>query len=156
MGWLSVNSNLLLPIRLLSGDSTGRLNEKDQSSQHVETLETQEYPFQELETADDSLPKIEADVVRATKQDPDKFWIVVDDVVYDCSNYIWEHPGGKAVIESFRGENCSWQFWRFHPKTIMQEFGRPLRIGRTEGIVNRFKERPRFVGLRKVGQDDDW
>lgn len=156
MGWLSENSNLLYPIRLLSGDSKSDSASKTQSIDHVDALETREYPFQSLDTPDKSLPRIEPDVVRGTKQDPDKFWIVVDDVIYDCSDYIWEHPGGKAVIESFRGENCSWQFWRFHPKTIMHEFGRPLRIGRTEGIVNRFKERPRFVGLRKVGQDDDW
>ena len=38
----------------------------------------------------------------------------------------------------------------------MEQYGRKLRIGRTEGIENKFKEPVRFVGLSKLGNDDDW
>jgi hypothetical protein len=60
------------------------------------------------------------------------------------------------VIESFIGEDCSWQFWRFHVKEVMEEFGRLLRVGRTEGVRNRFPEPTRWVGLRKWGRGDEW
>jgi hypothetical protein len=36
----------------------------------------------------------------------------------------------------------------------MDEYGRPLRVGRTEGMQNKFKESLRYVGLRKLGGDD--
>jgi cytochrome b involved in lipid metabolism len=100
--------------------------------------------------ADAQLPFIPKEIVQASKQEC--LWLVIDNIVYDCSGF--EHPGGATVIQSFRGEDCSWQFWRFHSKTHMQEFGRPLRIGRTAGVPNRFKERPKFVGLSKLGGND--
>ncbi|KIY01440.1 uncharacterized protein Z520_02992 [Fonsecaea multimorphosa CBS 102226] len=82
-------------------------------------------------------------------------WIVIDDIVFDCSDFISEHPGGQQVILSFVGEDCSWQFWRLHGKNVMEQYGRALRIGRTEGIQNRFVEPVRYVGLSNLG-DDGW
>jgi cytochrome b involved in lipid metabolism len=79
--------------------------------------------------------------------------IVVDGIVYDCAEFIEEHPGGKQIIDSFAGAECSWQFWRFHGKKEMDEFGRSLRVGRTKGMVNRFKEPVKYVGLRRLGGD---
>lgn len=114
------------------------------------------YPAQPIALSDESLPFLSSDVIRASEHDPIIVWIVIDDIVYDCSRYVQEHPGGSTVIKSFSGQDCSWQFWRFHNQKIMREQGRALRIGRTNGIVNRFRERPRFVGLRRHGGDDDW
>ena len=36
----------------------------------------------------------------------------------------------------------------------MEQYGKELRIGRAKGIVNRFEEPMRFVGLSKLGNDD--
>jgi hypothetical protein len=36
----------------------------------------------------------------------------------------------------------------------MRDFGRPLRVGRTEGVNNRFKEPPRYFGLARMGRDE--
>ena len=52
------------------------------------------------------------------------------EIVYDCSSWVDEHPGGSSVIWSFGGQDCSWQFWRFHTKD-MAKYGQALRIGRT-------------------------
>ncbi|KAF3036207.1 hypothetical protein E8E12_007061 [Didymella heteroderae] len=82
-------------------------------------------------------------------------YIVVDDIVYDCTQFVHDHPGGPRVIQSFRGQDCSWQFWRFHSKENMKEWGHPLRVARTQGVKNRWKERPRFVGLRKFGAEEE-
>ncbi|KAL5342069.1 cytochrome b5-like heme/steroid binding domain-containing protein [Aspergillus crustosus] len=81
-------------------------------------------------------------------------WVVVDNIVYDCTPFQHEHPGGPVVIHSFVGQDCSWQFWRFHSKKHLTVHGRGLRIGRTSGIKNRFKEPPRYVGLSSL--NDDW
>lgn len=35
--------------------------------------------------------------------------IVIDDTVFDCTEYIASHPGGRAIIENFGGQDCSWQ-----------------------------------------------
>ena len=80
---------------------------------------------------------------------------MVDEVVYDCTQFIREHPGGEQIIRPFAGAECSWQFWRFHGRKDMEEFGRPLRVGRTKGLQNKFKEPVKYVGLRGLG-DDDW
>jgi cytochrome b involved in lipid metabolism len=81
--------------------------------------------------------------------------IVVDHIIYDCTNFLKDHPGGEHVIKSFGGAECSWQFWRFHGRKEMEEDGKPLRIGRTEGLKNKYPEPMRYVGLRSRG-DDEW
>jgi cytochrome b involved in lipid metabolism len=89
------------------------------------------------------------------KYEEDRLYIVVENIVYDCTQFIQDHPGGSRIIESFQGQDCSWQFWRFHSKEVMEKWGRPLRVARTEGVRNRWKEIPRYVGLRKLGAVED-
>ncbi|KAL4922145.1 hypothetical protein BDW62DRAFT_173007 [Aspergillus aurantiobrunneus] len=128
-----------------------------------------EYPLQHPSTPDSELPYIDPTVLSQVAQHWTETtstssteetgtceplaWIVVDNIVYDCTDFQHEHPGGTVVIRSFVGQDCSWQFWRFHTRKHMEEFGTPLRIGRTSGIRNRFEERPRYVGLSGL---DDW
>jgi cytochrome b involved in lipid metabolism len=100
---------------------------------------------------DDELPFIPASVVSASATSS-RHWIVIDDIVYDCTGFIDEHPGGREVLVPFRGHDCSWQFWRFHGKGEMR-LAKELRVGRTLGVRNKFRERPRFVGLRPWGAD---
>jgi cytochrome b involved in lipid metabolism len=80
--------------------------------------------------------------------------IVIDNIVFDCTSFSKEHPGGEKIINSFGGAECSWQFWRFHGEKEMKEFGRALRVGRTQGMINKFKEPQKYVGLRTLGADD--
>jgi len=134
-----------------------------------DTLEpAKRYPLQPTTLTNEELPFIPPEVVLLKRRPgalsgtkcPDgeikDYWIVVDEVVYDCSasGFIYEHPGGEQVILSFVGEDCSWQFWRFHGKNEMEQYGKALRIGRTKGVVNRFAEPVRFVGLSKFGNDE--
>lgn len=132
------------------------------------------YPYASPSTPDTHLPFIPASEVRLRKppeapsasssppqnpsppSTPTELWLVIDSIVYDCSAFVAEHPGGEQVLESFRGEDCSWQFWRFHGKQQMEEFGVPLRVGRTAGVENRFKKRTRWVGLRGLGSGEEW
>ncbi|RMZ39602.1 hypothetical protein AFCA_002424 [Aspergillus flavus] len=159
MGWLSV--------RRPRNGPTAHVTSVKPSSEHVEHIKHAEdfehaehveelyleYPLQDS-IPDNDLPFIPAAVVRDHKLSFSKghgrAWIVVDKIVYDCTKFIREHPGGETVIRSFVGEDCSWQFWRFHDKGIMEEWGRPLRVGRTEGIGNRFKEIPKYFGRSEM------
>lgn len=123
--------------------------------------------FQNEDVPDSELPFIPKEEVASKKREAqillneqkmsenEDLWIVVDNVVYDCSEFVTDHPGGEQVIRSFQGEDCSWQFWRFHGKQEMLQHGRALRIGRTAGVPNRFTEVPRYVGLSR-NRDDDW
>lgn len=131
-----------------------------------ETPYTKSYPLQEPTVPDDKLPFIPAEIIKSKRkpgalavkltsaENKKDYWIVVDDVVYNCTTFVPDHPGGEQVILSFVGEDCSWQFWRFHGKKEMEQYGRALRIGRTQGVANRFPEPVRFVGLSKLGSDD--
>jgi cytochrome b involved in lipid metabolism len=128
---------------------------------------TKQFPFVPETLSDAALPFITKDLVlqrsnqaKSSLTDEEKernkeHWIVIDQIVYDCSEFAYEHPGGESVILSFVGEDCSWQFWRLHSKSLMEQYGRALRVGRTEGIQNRFPETARYVGLSSLG-DDGW
>ena len=124
------------------------------------------WPFHDEDKADNDLPFIPKEEVMAKRAQTqcqvnqetlprdESLWIVVDNIVYDCSSFVHDHPGGQQVIRSFVGEDCSWQFWRFHGKNEMDRYGRALRVGRTSGVQNRFPEAPRYVGLSKIGHDE--
>ena len=162
MGWLKPDiKSAQTGLSARSTKAQPGLSEHDTGIEHIETvtscltLHDKQYIFQSTSVADEELPMIPASIVKSKRTQPGYLWIVIDKIVYDCTDFVWSHPGGNTVIESFRGEDCSWQFWRFHGRRQMDEDGRPLRIGRTSGVENRFKERPRFVGLRRNAADDD-
>jgi cytochrome b involved in lipid metabolism len=117
-------------------------------------------PFVSANTPDANLPYLSAAQIDSKKGNPhkygkDRLYIVVENIVYDCTQFTQDHPGGSRIIENFQGQDCSWQFWRFHSKEVMEKWGRPLRVARTEGVKNRWKEIPRYIGLRKLGAVED-
>jgi hypothetical protein len=105
---------------------------REEDSAHIENIDdppaksstspSREYPFVDESVTDEALPFIASDLVRSRsgqlivdghkKHEPSedkKLWIVIDNIVYDCSEFALEHPGGESVILSFIGEDCSWQ-----------------------------------------------
>lgn len=153
MGWMNRKSEMQSARPGEGFESVQRVPFKDDETPLASCIENTTDSFLlykpvPTSTPDDELPFIkESTVSQAT--DSNLLWLVVGSIVYDCTHFAAEHPGGSDILQPFRGTDCSWQFWRFHSKDEMQEFGRPLRIGITKGVKNRFKERPRFVGLRK-------
>jgi Cytochrome b5-like Heme/Steroid binding domain/Acyl-CoA dehydrogenase, N-terminal domain len=53
----------------------------------------------------------------------------VDDVVYDVTNFLDEHPGGKKILQRVLGQDASKQFWKYHNEKVMAKWGSPLKIG---------------------------
>ena len=174
MGWIQANRKAQLGSFNLNAIKTevshienAELQSSSTSAHNKSSTAAPKYPYHPADTTNSALPFIPADEITSkrrpgmvargdTANEPTRqdWWIVVDNIVYDVTDFILEHPGGEQVIMSFLGEDCSWQFWRFHSKSLMQEYGVPLRIGRTEGVKNRFAEPKRFVGLRRLGRDE--
>jgi cytochrome b involved in lipid metabolism len=135
-------------------------HDKSTSTKRFEITSSNNRPFASLEISDNNLPFIPSSEVKTKqqhKETSEELWIVIDNIVYDCSVFVHTHPGGDTVIKNFNGSDCSWQFWRFHGKEHLEEFGKGLRIGRSANVQNRYKEPAAFVGLRPFNNDfDEW
>jgi cytochrome b involved in lipid metabolism len=156
MGWMhrKICTETTYTSAALPTHSAGSKGFEQPSAEYVEdTKRSSGWPTISIETPDADLPFIASTVV-SEAQHSGFTWLVIDNIVYDCTSFVAEHPGGSKVIEAFRGQDCSWQFWRFHGDKEMRESGRPLRIGRTKGVKNRFTEPAKFVGLRRFWQSD--
>ncbi|KAH6696663.1 fatty acid desaturas-like protein [Leptodontidium sp. MPI-SDFR-AT-0119] len=156
MGWLKLGNRSEIGQKAL-GEPYGGLKA---ATEDIETVSVDDsgridYPPVDTSLPDSQLPFISPEAIMERKSKEDGgLLIVVDKVVYDCTQFIKEHPGGEQIIKSFGGAECSWQFWRFHGPKELAEFGKPLRVGRTEGLSNKFKEPSKYVGLRRLGADE--
>lgn len=159
MGWITLRKKRS---RNITPDVDFQLEEDLKiTTRHVENVSlnecsrSQRYPFISPNVSDSELPFIPATAVsQGTSSELGGLLLVIDDVVYDCTEFTTEHPGGKGILEGFAGSDCSWQFWRFHGKKDM-EIGRVLRVGRTKGARNKYAEPVKWVGLKSLG-DNDW
>ncbi|GIZ38714.1 hypothetical protein CKM354_000212000 [Cercospora kikuchii] len=169
MGWIRLKTSSTADRPVKDGNHLYDAKTKEESTEHIEIVNihddpaslspAQIYPFQPRSIPEASLPFISASAIlaqRTANRAQQRTWIVVDDVVYDCTDFVHEHPGGNDVIESFRGEDCSWQFWRFHNQEHLKKFGESLRVGRTNGAKNRFPEPKQFIGSCIIGCADEW
>ncbi|ORZ02043.1 acyl-CoA dehydrogenase/oxidase [Lobosporangium transversale] len=50
-------------------------------------------------------------------------WIIVHDKVYDVSNFLNEHPGGKKIILKNAGTDATKQFDAFHNPGVLEKYG---------------------------------
>jgi len=56
-------------------------------------------------------------------------WVVVDNKVYDVSEFLDEHPGGKKVITNNAGKDATVQFHMMHAPSILPKHGPELQVG---------------------------
>jgi alkylation response protein AidB-like acyl-CoA dehydrogenase len=56
-------------------------------------------------------------------------WIIVHDKVYDVTNFLAEHPGGKKPILKCAGQDATKQFDAFHNLSTLDKIGGPFYIG---------------------------
>eukprot|EP00040_Diaphanoeca_grandis_P005401 m.32696 g.32696 ORF g.32696 m.32696 type:complete len:605 (-) comp16681_c0_seq1:114-1928(-) len=59
----------------------------------------------------------------------DDCWVVVDGSVYDCTEFLNEHPGGKRVIVNNAGKDATEQFHMMHAPSILPKHGPELKVG---------------------------
>ncbi|KAF7941306.1 hypothetical protein EAE99_000943 [Botrytis elliptica] len=155
MGWMNLNENgnIAPKVEFHFEEDLKVTTEHVENASLKEYSRPQRYPFVSPKVSDSELPFIPATEVRKGTSS-EVGVIVIDEVVYDCTEFTTEHPGGEGILEGFAGSECSWQFWRFHGKKDM-EVGRVLRVGRTKGVMNKYAEPVKWVGLKTLG-DNDW
>ncbi|CAD6585123.1 MAG: hypothetical protein CYPHOPRED_002972 [Cyphobasidiales sp. Tagirdzhanova-0007] len=62
-------------------------------------------------------------------------WVIVDNGVYDVTEFLPEHPGGKKILLNACGKDSSEQFWQFHSKKILTKTALPMKIGTVGGAA---------------------
>ncbi|KAF3939299.1 hypothetical protein ABW19_dt0200697 [Dactylella cylindrospora] len=56
-------------------------------------------------------------------------YIIIDNGVYDVTNFVDEHPGGKKILERVAGKDATKQFWKFHNEHVLKKYSPRLKIG---------------------------
>uniref|UniRef100_A0A8B9RK64 Cytochrome b5 heme-binding domain-containing protein n=1 Tax=Astyanax mexicanus TaxID=7994 RepID=A0A8B9RK64_ASTMX len=57
-------------------------------------------------------------------------WVVIERKVYNVSNWVNRHPGGRRVIGHYAGEDATEAFTAFHPdQKFVRKFMKPLLVG---------------------------
>ncbi|KAL8338211.1 hypothetical protein RB601_006521 [Gaeumannomyces tritici] len=60
----------------------------------------------------------------------DGMYIIIDDGVYDITNFLEEHPGGVKILKRMAGKNSTKQFWKYHGKHVLEKYGEKLKVGK--------------------------
>lgn len=99
--------------------------------------------------------EISWDEVRKHTKENDK-WIVIEEKVYDVSQFARRHPGGSRIIGHYAGQDASEAFKAFHTNMgKVSKYMTPLNIGSvgTPCKVDEEEMRKDFVKLRKNAED---
>ncbi|CAG8460677.1 12755_t:CDS:2 [Ambispora gerdemannii] len=65
----------------------------------------------------------------AEHKNDDSLWIIVHGKVYDVTNFLGEHPGGKKILQKVGGQDATKQFDNFHNASVLDKYGPQLYIG---------------------------
>lgn len=57
-------------------------------------------------------------------------WIIINGDVYDITDFLEEHPGGKMILMSVLGEDATDFFEELHNEKILKEYGNKYKIGK--------------------------
>ncbi|RJE20821.1 Cytochrome b5 [Aspergillus sclerotialis] len=76
----------------------------------------------------------------------DDLWIVIDQNVYDLSNFVEEHPGGSKVLLSVAGTDATKKFKKYHRDAILNRYKERLQVGVLEHVPTKESRSHRFFG----------
>lgn len=60
---------------------------------------------------------------------PQDCWVAVDGGVYDVTEFLDEHPGGKRAITIYAGKDATEQFMMMHRPEVLVKHGKEFKIG---------------------------
>mmetsp|Transcript_408 Transcript_408/g.348 ORF Transcript_408/g.348 Transcript_408/m.348 type:complete len:82 (+) Transcript_408:101-346(+) len=50
-------------------------------------------------------------------------WVLVGDDVFDVTNFLKDHPGGKKAIMLFAGKDATEEFDMLHDRKVIKKYG---------------------------------
>eukprot|EP00419_Tripos_fusus_P011399 CAMPEP_0172655066 /NCGR_PEP_ID=MMETSP1074-20121228/376_1 /TAXON_ID=2916 /ORGANISM="Ceratium fusus, Strain PA161109" /LENGTH=69 /DNA_ID=CAMNT_0013469603 /DNA_START=73 /DNA_END=279 /DNA_ORIENTATION=- len=50
-------------------------------------------------------------------------WVIVGDDVYEVTNFLTDHPGGKKAIMLFAGKDSTEEFDMLHERKVIKKYG---------------------------------
>ncbi|KAH9812360.1 cytochrome b5-like heme/steroid binding domain-containing protein [Melampsora americana] len=56
-------------------------------------------------------------------------WVIIEGGVYDVTEFLEDHPGGKEILLSNCGKDSTELFEEYHTKKILVKTGGPMKIG---------------------------
>ncbi|EFP88585.1 uncharacterized protein PGTG_14790 [Puccinia graminis f. sp. tritici CRL 75-36-700-3] len=62
-------------------------------------------------------------------KDEKSAWVIVEGKVYDVTDFLEEHPGGKKVLLKNCGKDATELFHQYHTKKILKNVAGPMMIG---------------------------
>ncbi|TPX30675.1 hypothetical protein SmJEL517_g05812 [Synchytrium microbalum] len=64
----------------------------------------------------------------------DSAWVAINSKVYDVTDFLESHPGGRRILMTVLGKDCTQQFAQFHNTvTVLGSYGPKLVIGELDG-----------------------
>ncbi|CCC09055.1 hypothetical protein GE21DRAFT_7174 [Neurospora crassa] len=65
----------------------------------------------------------------AEHKDDKSMYIIIDDGVYDITNFLDDHPGGAKILKRMAGKDATKSFWKYHGKSVLEKYGTKLKVG---------------------------
>ncbi|EGG02808.1 uncharacterized protein MELLADRAFT_90720 [Melampsora larici-populina 98AG31] len=56
-------------------------------------------------------------------------WVIIEGNVYDVTDFLEDHPGGKEILLSNCGKDSTELFQEYHTKKILAKTAEPMKIG---------------------------
>ncbi|EWC46535.1 putative cytochrome b5 [Drechslerella stenobrocha 248] len=56
-------------------------------------------------------------------------YIIIDNGVYDITNFVSEHPGGQKILQRVAGKDATKQFWKYHSEGVLKKYAPKLQVG---------------------------
>ncbi|KAG2186773.1 hypothetical protein INT44_002999 [Umbelopsis vinacea] len=56
-------------------------------------------------------------------------WVIVEGKVYNVTDFLSEHPGGKKILVKSSGKDATAQFKNFHNDAVLESVAKPFLIG---------------------------
>lgn len=66
--------------------------------------------------------------------------IIVDENVYDVSEFVNEHPGGAKILKRVAGKDATKQFWKYHNESVLKKYGPKLQVGTVKESAKLWEE----------------
>eukprot|EP00040_Diaphanoeca_grandis_P038706 m.257124 g.257124 ORF g.257124 m.257124 type:complete len:84 (+) comp35001_c0_seq1:27-278(+) len=69
----------------------------------------------------------------ATNNTAQNCWIVVDGGVYNVTEFLEDHPGGKRILVKSSGKDASKEFYQMHKASVLTKYAEEYKIGTVAG-----------------------